>query len=725
MFISFILASITLNICPSLSMSFNLNGEGTHSLIFSVGSSNANIEMRNNGTMKIESNMGKVEVVDGTEQGDYSKVITTNVDNTLSLRYQTFKNNSKEWEGYDSKVFVEVKSIEMTFLNKFIDNLVNYFSEMDEMKLYLSNSAKEIAKSSIERKKSTMKVDVEVKNPKIIIPKHSSSKEVMIVDLGEISIKLNDIEREGQIFNVIEAKIKEMNIAISHLLEMKNKSYLIEHTTIKVVVERLIDVSVHKMPSMYINGDMSELKLNVSDFTVGMIVGILEGNLCEKGKKNENQSIQRHKKLAESKKIEIKKEEEKKIQKIDPPKESEGEVWIAMLIDFSFGQFSLSLAKGGSLEQSAQDIALLEINEMAFSMTNRNNQTMDIDVGLKEILFFDKKTKNTKFPMLFSPLLKDKESKLIDVKLRKDEKGNQNISIILEDMRMQLVPEPIWELNVWMLPLLNKFLGGLDTWGKNQSKQPNQEQQIEIQPKSEEKRPTEENLDNKLSLEVKIKRPEIVLIENVLDEKSKAILLDSQITFTFESSKKMGMVIGLNMNKLSLSKLIDGDKISSTVMNEPWEILARIEDSNGFKKIEIDLKRIYGSIPIQICQLLIHLQEKWLSVISGSNQEKSPENKGEIANEEKIESKNQAIIENEKQKTENAIEKKTESTKENIMTIITRTGNINLTLIDDINNQNDPILLLVLQSGVAELTMNGISYFIKNQNLLINELIIL
>ena len=700
----------------------SLNGEGVYTLIFGVGSSIAEIEMRNNGTMKIVSTLGKFNVQDALHVGEYSNIAKTNLDNTLLLKYETFV----ESEEIGATVDIQINSVEVTFLNSFIDGLINYFDEMDEMKKYMSDSAKVIAKSSVERKKSKMKLKVDVINPIVVIPQSSTSKEIMKVDLGKISILIYDKENQNQQVNAIDVDIKEMNISLSNIEENSPIFYLIEKTSMKVGIERLIDVSVHTIPGMKINGAIEQLKLNVSDFTVGMINGILQGNLCEKAKKNEKY-VKRIKKLEENKPPIL--EEQKEELKIEKKVESDS-TWEVMSIKFSFQQLTLSLSEGGDISTAASNFALLEINDMSFLMKNKSDQSMDIDLFLREIIFSDTGTKNSKFTTLFSPILNEKESQLISVSLKKEPSGNQNIFITLEDMRIYLIPEPIWKLNTWTLPLLNKFLAALDSFLNKDSKAESKPQLLE------EKKQQVEN-DNLLSLQLTVKRPEMLLIDNIYNEKSKAVKLDCQIVFGFQTSKKSGMLINIDMSKLTLLKFFLGEEVSDYhTMIEPWDFSFSFSDLDNFRKINLETQNLTTRLTYQDYKLLMKTQEKWLSVIAGNPQENETSKENQPPQTKKIENNNDdeeeedIVIESnqddqqnigsnddEEQKIDNIyddeqkvvqkVEKKEEEKKESIMLITARTGRFNVTIIDDIHGQNEPIISLLIDYVKAELTMKS------------------
>eukprot|EP01091_Cochliopodium_minus_P008290 TRINITY_DN1852_c2_g1_i1.p1 TRINITY_DN1852_c2_g1~~TRINITY_DN1852_c2_g1_i1.p1 ORF type:complete len:286 (+),score=106.92 TRINITY_DN1852_c2_g1_i1:477-1334(+) len=98
-------------------------------------------------------------------------------------------------------------------------------------------------------------------------------------------------------------------------------------------------------------------------------------------------------------------------------------------------------------------------------------------------------------------------------------------------------------------------------------------------------------------------------------------------------------------------------------------------------------------------------QEKWKNTISGSN-DKNEIEKEVIEN--KIIEKGEEWIESEislddETIQERVIEKKEEKKPNSLLTILAKTGNINLTLVDEIN----PVVLLMLQSGIVELTKRG------------------
>ena len=54
-----------------------------------------------------------------------------------------------------------------------------------------------------------MKLELVVNNPLVVIPKHSTSKEILVVDLGKISVKMLDGKKSEETVNIMEVAIRK------------------------------------------------------------------------------------------------------------------------------------------------------------------------------------------------------------------------------------------------------------------------------------------------------------------------------------------------------------------------------------------------------------------------------------------------------------------------------------------------------------------------------------
>jgi hypothetical protein len=183
----------------------------------------------------------------------------------------------------------------------------------------------------------------------------------------------------------------------------------------------------------------------------------------------------------------------------------------------------------------------------------------------------------------------------------------------LEDMCIYLVAEPIWQLNLWVMPQINKFLASLDKFGKASSTKTN-EIKVEKEIIKVEEKP---KADTVMSINLFIKRPLFALVENVTDENSRAIILDCQIGLEMQMSSKKGMSVDVDLNNLSLYKVNIGDpKALKLSIIQNWGLRANYsDDSKGFKVIDVEMLKLKTTLSYQDYSLLMATQERWLKVI--------------------------------------------------------------------------------------------------------------
>ncbi|WAR29642.1 VP13A-like protein [Mya arenaria] len=244
-----------------------------------------------------------ISVQDPSPETFYPNILEIEGTEMLTLNLAIFNNNT-EGERYDDmnnvdmKVKVMIGKIKVTFLNKFVADLLAFADNFQEAQAKLkeaSTAMAEITQDAVQNLQETasrLSLQVEMHAPLILMPQNSKCYDVLIVDLGHLQVK-NNFEKLGQRApSGIPAVLEKMNVTLTNVKIsrakvdasqfVKAEVELLQPVTISVNICRNLSAAwYHDSPDIDISGTLNLLQLCLSqgDFTAMMLT--LNENLSE------------------------------------------------------------------------------------------------------------------------------------------------------------------------------------------------------------------------------------------------------------------------------------------------------------------------------------------------------------------------------------------------------------------------------------------------------------
>uniref|UniRef100_H2ZR32 Uncharacterized protein n=1 Tax=Ciona savignyi TaxID=51511 RepID=H2ZR32_CIOSA len=196
----------------------------------------------------------------------------------------------------DANLKMELGCLRVVFLSKFVDKLVGYgkkFSETKEIAKAVGSAAQEKAVATAQELMMThpcIKMDICLSAPTIIVPVHSKSIEVLVLDLGVLQAE-NVFTEVGKVGNKI-AIMDQMKISLTDVQVLRRSfnidmtSYsehnLLQPVDLKVKVDRnLSSTWFHNAPDMSIDSVLHQLSVSLSQGDLRFIMQVLELNIWE------------------------------------------------------------------------------------------------------------------------------------------------------------------------------------------------------------------------------------------------------------------------------------------------------------------------------------------------------------------------------------------------------------------------------------------------------------
>ncbi|XP_074661340.1 intermembrane lipid transfer protein VPS13A-like [Tubulanus polymorphus] len=259
------------------------------------------VEMRKD---KIKVNVGLKDLIvfDPTPNVLYPKILSMKQGEMLDAEIVVF-NEATDGANYsnmhvvDTSIVVRFGCMQVIFLNKFVSNLLRFSDNFQAAKAKMAEASDALAETAAEQAKNLhekatrVSLDIELQAPEIIVPQNSSSPNVLILDLGRLSLKnkfkLGERKsRDGSpaIFDCMTIELSNLKIIRSILSEgvSSTECLILEPVSIELNIIRNLTFSWYTdFPEMSIKGKMNSVILTLSQDDFTMLMLVLNENITE------------------------------------------------------------------------------------------------------------------------------------------------------------------------------------------------------------------------------------------------------------------------------------------------------------------------------------------------------------------------------------------------------------------------------------------------------------
>ncbi|XP_052785478.1 intermembrane lipid transfer protein VPS13A-like [Mya arenaria] len=497
-----------------------------------------------------------ISVQDPSPETFYPNILEIEGTEMLTLNLAIFNNNT-EGERYDDmnnvdmKVKVMIGKIKVTFLNKFVADLLAFADNFQEAQAKLkeaSTAMAEITQDAVQNLQETasrLSLQVEMHAPLILMPQNSKCYDVLIVDLGHLQVK-NNFEKLGQRApSGIPAVLEKMNVTLTNVKIsrakvdasqfVKAEVELLQPVTISVNICRNLSAAwYHDSPDIDISGTLNLLQLCLSqgDFTAMMLT--LNENLSEgqtkpapKQETSETLAIE-----SAGQEQAIVAEKSAGVQSAPAAPGSSTQVWCKLKFTFIVNSLGATLYSGDSNLTSG--LVVRDASKLLggfaldfFSLKGRimSNNDIDTAVKLKDMMMDDKRMqKQGGITKMMERSKKGGGKDMIDVSF-KQAGDDKTIDVHMSSLYVCVCLD-------FLMSVADFFVKGLP-----QTETPPPlaiEDQKAIKPKevaTQAPPPVGE-----MNITVVIDRPEFIMIEDQARENTNALMLDMELKFQMRQS---------------------------------------------------------------------------------------------------------------------------------------------------------------------------------------------
>ncbi|KAK0425183.1 hypothetical protein QR680_009077 [Steinernema hermaphroditum] len=385
----------------------------------------------------------------------------------------------------DMSVKVRFAQLRFVFLNIWVSRLLNWIgpfqAEAASAAARAQAAATEKATESAQRVKQLMEesppkihLDVELAAPTIVVPRKSTSYEVVMLDFGQLNVINSftcDPKQPKAVIDNMVVELKSINCGSGTLSpnthEIKSKMEILKPMTFTVKLYRNLSFAWYKdIPEIYVDAELPLIDVSMSQHEYSTMMRILSGNLAENvppapvpvsataSKPITLQSQKQAKDTKECKVVTASVERKPTSAAQVSPAQPTAEATDARRIAFKFqmNAISASLYSGDSamLENGItirdQDAAFASMTLKRLKMSGSITESgyMDVAISLHTFTMDDQRPGATKITRLLdkkSSMNKDSEEPFVSLRFRQDSKANKHLEFTSTSFFLCLCPE--------------------------------------------------------------------------------------------------------------------------------------------------------------------------------------------------------------------------------------------------------------------------------------------
>ncbi|XP_054629024.1 vacuolar protein sorting-associated protein 13A isoform X3 [Dunckerocampus dactyliophorus] len=252
---------------------------------------------------KVVANLKNIAIFDCDENALYKKAVSIADREVFSFQMVNYT-SATEGDAYldmsqvDTSITLTVGCIKVIFVNKFLSSIlafINNFQEAKEAVAEVTHQAAEKAASGVKElsgRSTRISLNVRLNAPIIFLPQSSLSNNVLVADLGVLSVKnhfamqpYKSTVNVPPVVDAMEVKLTDLKIYRTTFIngDFQGESQLLRPVCLSLKIQRNLSSDwYHKIPDIAIAAHLMPLNLNLSQDDMTVILRTLCENLTEK-----------------------------------------------------------------------------------------------------------------------------------------------------------------------------------------------------------------------------------------------------------------------------------------------------------------------------------------------------------------------------------------------------------------------------------------------------------
>nr|XP_018672980.1 vacuolar protein sorting-associated protein 13C-like [Ciona intestinalis] len=511
--------------------------------------------------IKLNAELHKLKVTDTDIKTLYPDVVQSDGDEVILLEFVNYNNPNtgvdsdvNKPHAVDGSLKLKLGCVKVVFLNKFVEKLQKYGNSLSQGKeiLEAGSAAQEIAVAKAQELMLTnplILIDMKLSAPTIIVPKHSQSLEVLVVDLGVLKAvnqfsQTSVLDIGSRVVDELKLSLHDVQVLYRDVNEDKvvvREENILQPTDLEIeVIRNLSSAWFHGIPDVSVNAVLHKLSVAISQQNLKFILQALELNFQE----GTTDAMEEKSESNSDSKTTIVSEQSLPLQ--ESPQEDRD------LLHFSFRLENMEL-KLFVDEKREEDLSKLSFVNIVGSMRDASDLSRVLTLSLEDLLLVDNREHHTG---VVTHLIKRKQtvdngSVLINMKYNQ-RVDNADGEIEVSNLSLIISVE-------FYLKLASFFMDGFNVVSEKQSStsqalQSSSDTDLKKLPQKSESSDSQKSVSSS-KMTVNMNDLEILIIRDFHSTQSEAFILALNSTLKYDESGKT-QLIDANVRDLTMVRCL-------------------------------------------------------------------------------------------------------------------------------------------------------------------------
>ncbi|XP_032062498.1 vacuolar protein sorting-associated protein 13A isoform X2 [Aythya fuligula] len=292
---------IDLNICADLSCLRVFIREKKHRIAeIHIEGLDSEVIMKKAET-EVTAKLKNIIIMDSDEMALYKKALYITGKEVFNFKMISYVNATDgiayaNMDVVDNSMSLTVGCIQVVFVNKFVSSILAFINNFQAAKEALTEATVQAAEKAatgvkeLAERSSRLALDINIKAPVVIIPQSAVSANVLVADLGLITVKNQFFIAKSKSWYNLPPVVDSMTVNLSELKlyrsyyeqdTLQSEVQLLQPLNLEVVVERNLAAAWYtEVPDIEISGRLKPMNLILSQEDITTILRTLNENIC-------------------------------------------------------------------------------------------------------------------------------------------------------------------------------------------------------------------------------------------------------------------------------------------------------------------------------------------------------------------------------------------------------------------------------------------------------------
>ncbi|NXU72099.1 VP13A protein, partial [Oreotrochilus melanogaster] len=291
---------INLSICADLSCLRVFIREKKHRIAeIHIEGLDSHVIMKKTAT-EVTAKLKNIIIVDSDEMALYKKALYITGKEVFNFRMISYVNATDgiaytNMDVVDNCIYLTVGCIQVVFVNKFVSSILAFINNFQAAKEALTEATVQAAEKAatgvkeLAERSSRLALDINIKAPVVIIPQSAMSPNVLVADLGLITVKNQFFIAKTKTRYNLPPVVDSMTVKLSELKlyrscyeqgSLQSEVQLLQPLNLEVAVERNLAAAWYsEVPDIEISGRLKPMNLILSQEDITTILRTLNENI--------------------------------------------------------------------------------------------------------------------------------------------------------------------------------------------------------------------------------------------------------------------------------------------------------------------------------------------------------------------------------------------------------------------------------------------------------------